>query len=379
LKETPILRNVLNGKRISWSGRRAAWQSLVAAGLVLGAAAACERAVTASGANPSANAAAVNAGSIGGRVVGLDGAPIAGAVVSTQNGQSAVAGADGSFSIEGLAPTDRLPVDVSAPGFATTSRIYRVVPGETLSREIRLIRQGAPVAIIAGEGGVVRFSDVGIVEVPANAFEGVSPQETVFVRVSYWDPADAAAFREAPGDFSGVEADGSLSVLRSNGMWSVSVTNRRGEELRLANGRALLTSLPNRVRGGGVTQPEQPCSWGVYRYDGSRWVLVGPSSESAPRQYTDTYGVRYNIDCWITSSSIGVRVVDAVGNPVRNLSVTASGVSYFGGAESWTDANGYASLPLGAGQQVSVRAGSNSVTLTTPPAGGSSPVTTIVF
>jgi hypothetical protein len=372
------LRNVLNGKRTTWSARRAAWQSLVAAGLVLGAAAACERADTGSGATPTARAAAVNAGSIAGRVVGLDGAPIAGAVVSTQNGQSAVAGADGSFSIAGLAPTDRLPVDVSAPGFATTSRIYRVVPGETLSREIRLIRQGAPVAIIAGEGGVVRFSDVGIVEVPANAFEGVSPQETVFVRVSYWDPADPASFREAPGDFSGVEADGSLSVLRSNGMWSVSVTNRRGEELRLANGRALLTSLPNRVRGGGVTQPEQPCSWGVYRYDGSRWVLVGPSSESAPRQYTQN-NVKYNIDCWITSSSAGIRVVDTAGNAVRNLSVTASGLSYFGGAESWTDANGFTSLPLGAGQQVSIRAGSRSVTLTTPPAGGSSPVTTIVL
>jgi hypothetical protein len=371
------VKNVLNGKRNSWGARRAAWQSVVVAGLVLGAAAACERGVTASGANPSANASAVNAGSIAGRVVGLDGAPIAGAVVSTQGGQSAVTGADGSFGIGGLAPTDRLPVDVSAPGFATTSRIYRVVPGEELSREIRLIPQGAPVAIIAGEGGVVPFSDAGLVEVPANAFVGVSPQEPVFVRVSYFDPADAVAFREAPGDFSGVEADGSLSVLRSNGMWSVSVTNTRGEELRLADGQALLTSLPNRVVGGGG-QPEQACKWGVYRYDGGRWVLVGPSSESAPRQYTQN-NVRYNIDCWITSSRVGVRVVDAVGNPVSYASVTASALSYFGGAESWTDADGFASLPLGAGQQVSVQAGSGSVTLTTPPAGGSSPVTTIVF
>ena len=372
------MRNVFNGKRSLIGVRRAAWQSVVVAGLVLGAAAACERGVTASGANPSANASAANAGSIGGRVVGLDGVPIAGAVVSTQDGQSAVTGADGSFGIGGLAPTDRLPVDVSAPGFATTSRIYRVVPGEELSREIRLIRQGAPVAIIAGEGGVVHFSDAGLVEVPANAFEGVSPQEPVFVRVSYFDPADAVAFREAPGDFSGVEADGSLSVLRSNGMWSVSVTNSRGEELRLADGQALLTSLPNRQVGGGGGQPAEPCKWGVYRYDGSRWVLVGPSSESAPRQYTQN-GVRYNIDCWITSSRIGVRVVDAVGNPVSYASVTASALSYFGGAESWTDADGFASLPLGAGQQVSVQAGSGSVTLTTPPAGGSSPVTTIVF
>ena len=373
-----IVKSVFKGKHGAWSARRTAWQSFVVAGLVLGAAAACERAVTASGANPSANASAVNAGSIGGTVVSLSGAPIAGAVVRTPGGQSAVTGADGSFSIGGLAPTNRLPVDVSASGFATTSRIYRVVPGEELAREIRLIPQGAPVAIIAGQGGEVRFSDEGVVEVPANAFVGVRPEEPVFVRVSYFDPADAVAFREAPGDFSGIEEDGSLSVLSSNGMWSVSVTNAAGTELRLAEGQALRASLPDRVGGGGGAQPVVPCRWGVYRYDGSRWVWVGPTDERVRRDWFDN-GVWYNIDCMISWSRVPVRVVDAAGNPVRNRSVTASALSYFGGAESWTDANGFATLPLGAGQQVTVRAGSGSVTLTTPPAGGSGPVTTIVF
>ena len=373
------MKTVLNGKHGSWGARRAAWQAFVIAGLVLGAAAACERVVTAPGADRSENEVpAADAGSIGGTVVSLDGKPVAGAVVTTPDGQVAITDADGSFTIKGLAPTERLPVDVSAREFASTVRIYRVVPGEELSREIRLIPQGDPVAIVAGEGGEVRFSDEGVVEVPANAFVGVSPDEPVIVRVSYFDPADADAFREAPGDFSGIEEDGSLSVLSSNGMFSVSVTNTRGEELRLADGQALRTSLPDRVVGGGGGQPVEPCKWGVYRWVNGRWVWSNPTAERTQRSFTSN-GVSYNIDCMITSSSVGIRVVDAIGNPVRNLSVTASALSYFGGAESWTDADGFATLPLGAGQQVSVRAGSSSVTLTTPPEGSSGPVTTLVF
>ena len=372
------MKTILNGKRGSWGARRTAWQAFAVAGLVLGAAAACERAVTASGANPPANASAVNAGSIGGTVVSLSGAPIAGAVVSTPGGQSAVTSADGSFSIGGLAPTERLAVDVSARDFASTARIYRVVPGEALSREIRLIPQGAPVAIVAGQGGEVGFSDEGVVEVPANAFVGVRPEEPVLVRVSYFDPADADAFREAPGDFSGIEEDGSRSVLSSNGMYSVSVTNTRGDELSLAEGQALRIRVPDRVGGGGGAQPVVPCRWGVYGWVNGVWTWLWPTTERIGREILIN-DVWYNIDCRIPSSYVVVRAVDAVGNPVRNRSVTASALSYFGGAESWTDANGFATLPLGADQRVSVRAGSRSVTLTTPPAGGNGPVTTIVF
>lgn len=366
------MKNVLKGKR--------AWKSLVLASLVLGAATACERGVTTSGADRLESAAA-ESGSIGGTVVSLSGNPVAGAVVTTPGGQSAVTGADGSFTIGGLAASGRLPVDVSASGFASTVRIYQVVPGQTLSREIRLIAQGAPVAIVAGQGGVVRFADEGIIEVPANAFVGVSPQESIFVRVSYFDPADAAAFRQAPGDFSGIEADGSPSVLSSNGMWSVSVTNAAGQELSLADGQALRSSLPNRaarMAGGGGGQPEEPAEWGVYKLDNGRWVWVTSTTETAQRTYTQN-GVRYNIDRRTNASSLSIRAFDALGNPVSNVSVTASALSYFGGAEAWTDANGFATLSLGAGQQVTVQAGSGSVTLTTPPTGGTSAVTPISF
>ena len=378
------MNGVLNGKH----ARRGAWRALVAAGLVLGAAAACERGVTAPGAGPSENAAAaVGTGTIGGVVLSVDGQPLAGAVVATPGGPSAVTGADGRFAIAGLAPSERLPVDVSAPGFATTSRIYRVVAGAELSREIRLIRQGDPVAIVAGRGGEVRFSDGGLVEVPANAFEGVAPDQTLFVRVTYWDPADAAAFRTAPGDFSGIEADGSASVLESNGMWAVSVTDARGSELRLAQGQAMRASLPSRqdrlvgggtVGGGTGGGPDpEPAEWGVYRYDNGRWVFVTSTTETAQRTYMQN-GVRYNIDRRTSSSGMAIRAFDSQGNPLSNLSVVVSAQSYFGGAEAWTDASGVATVNIGAGQQVTVQAGSASATVTTAPAGGSG-LTTLVL
>ena len=356
---------------------RPTWRMLVLAGLALGAAAACERIATAPGAGASANVVAADGtGSIGGTVVSLDGKPVGGAVVTTPDGASAVTGEDGSFSIDGLAPTDRLAVDVSAPGFASTLRIYRVVPGEQLSREIRVIPEGEPVTIIAGQGGVVPFGGEGSVEVPANAFAGVSPDEPVIVRVDYYDPADPERFRAAPGDFSGIEEDGSESVLSSNGMVSVRAASVRGEPLVLAEEQVLRVNVPGRS--------PTTCRWGLYRLDSTtgRWILVRPVAAPAPGTTTtwvDAAGVRWNIDCWIQSVRVPIQIVDAVGNPVRNLSVTASGLSYFGGAETWTDANGFATLPLGADQRVSVQAGSASVTLTTPSEGSSGPVARIVL
>jgi hypothetical protein len=360
--------------------RYSGWRALAIAGLVLGAAAACERVATDPGAGPSANAAAAT-GAIGGTVRSLDGNPVAGAVVSTPGGQSAVTGANGSFTLGGLAAADRLPVDVSAPGFAGTVRIYRVVPGAELSREIRLVPEGAPVAIRAGQGGEVRFSDGGLIEIPANAFAGVSPEENVIVRVSYYDPADAAAFRQAPGDFSGIEADGSASVLSSNGMWSVSVTNARGVALRSVDGRQMRASLPNRqdrLVGGGGGTPEEPSEWAVYKLVNGRWVFVTSTTESAQRTYFEA-GVKYNIDRQTSSSAMVVRAFDSLGNPLSNFSVTASAASYFGGAEAWTDANGFATLQLGSGQQVNLLGGAGAVLVTTPPTGGTSPVTSLVF
>lgn len=371
------MKNVLNGKSQAWSTRRF-WQTFVLAGVLLGAAAACDRGVTAPGAERSDAAAAIG-GAIGGTVLTLDGTPIAGAVVSTPSGASAVTGTDGSFTLGGLAPTGRLAVDVAAEGFATTSRIYRVVAGERLSREIRMIPAGPPVVIVAGQGGVVRFSDVGSVEIPANAFAGVSPDEPVTVRVDYWDPADAAAFRTAPGDFSGIEADGTQSVLSSNGMLNVRVTGAQGQLLALAEGQSMRINVPDRA-----THTATTCSWGLYRYDPAqgRWILVRPVAPPIPGTVTtwvDANGVRWNIDCWIRSTRLPVRVIDAVGNPVRNFSVTASALSYFGGGETWTDANGFATLPLGADQRVSVEAGSASVQVVTPPAGTTGPVVTLVL
>ena len=373
------MRNVLN--------RRAAWQAFVMAGLVLGAAAACDRGVTA----PSASRNAVSAtesGSIGGVVASLDGAPLAGAVVSIPGGPSTVTGADGSFTLSGLAPAERLGVDVAARGFATTARIYRVVAGERLAREIRLIPQGAPVALVAGRGGEVRFSDAGVIEVPANAFAGVSPDERINVRVSYWDPADAAAFREAPGDFRGTEADGSASILQSNGMWSVSVTNARGQELRLAEGQALRATLPSRqdrlVGGGGGTggggEPEDPEGWGVYVWDtgSGGWKFVSSTTETAHRTYMQN-DQRYNIDRRTSSSAMAIRAFDSNGNPLSNRSVRAFALSYFGGAEAWTDANGFATLQLGANQLVSLESGSGTVTATTASSGSTSPLIALTF
>ncbi|HEU4451993.1 MAG TPA: carboxypeptidase-like regulatory domain-containing protein, partial [Longimicrobium sp.] len=201
------------------------------AALVLGGAAACERGLTSAPEGPVRNEVAAGAGAVAGRVLSTSGVAVPGARVSTPGGAVAVTGPGGEFVLPGLAVADRLPVTVSAEGFASTTAIYRVIAGVTVSREIRVLRRGPRVRIDAAAGGVVAFSNGGRVTIPPMAFAGVKPGEAVNVQIAYYDPAVSEILAAAPGDFAATEADGTRSQLQTSGMVDVLVTTDAGTQV----------------------------------------------------------------------------------------------------------------------------------------------------
>jgi hypothetical protein len=349
----------------------------ILAAVVLGGAAACDRGLTSA---PEGSAAAITegVGSVAGRIVSAEDIPVAGARVTTPSGATAISGPGGEFVLGGLAAAERLAVTVSAEGFASTSAIYKVVPGATLQREITLLRRGPRVMIDAAVGGVVPFAGGGRVTIPPNAFAGVKPGEPVGVQVTFYDPAVERQLDAAPGDFTAVEANGEASQLETAGMVDVLVTNVQGARVSLAAGQRVTINFPDRDGAAAGT-------WGLYRFDPATgtWVRTGDAPvdrDGTQRASVPSVDLPWNADKPLITSCITVKVEDFGGNPRANERVTAEGVNYRGPSSGWTDASGNVDLRVRSSSQADVSAGTASQTVSTPPTSTScTPGTTLVF
>jgi hypothetical protein len=311
-------------------------------------------------------------------VLTVQGAPVAGAVVSTPGGASTVTGPGGAFVLGGLPATSRLAVTVSAQEFAPTTAIYKVVSGATLSREIRVLPRGPRIIVNSATGGVVPFAGGGRVTIPPNAFAGVQPGEPLGVQVTYYDPQSAAALRAAPGDFSATELGGTPSQLETAGMVDVRVTNAANQQVSVAQGQTVVINFPD--RDGPATT-----SWGLYRFDTAtgRWVRTGsapPAPDGTQQANVPSLDRPWNADQPLVTTCITIRVEDLGGNGRANESVAGEGVSYVGISSGWTDAAGNVDLLVKSSSQVDVKAGTASQIVSTPAASTScTPAGTLVF
>lgn len=362
---------------------RPAWSLGLLAAVVLGGAAACEQGVTTTPRGTVQESVSAT-GSISGRVLGLDGVPVAGAQVGTPGGASTLTGAAGEFSLEGLAAAERLAVTVSATGFAPTTAIFRVIAGTTGFRELWIAPRGVRTRIDATAGGVVQFADGGRVTFPAGSIGGVSPGELVDVQVTFYDPGPPAgpvasaiigeasqtaqsSLAAAPGDFSAVEANGTRSQLETAGAVDVLVTNARGTRLNVAPGQRVTINFPDR-------DGQATGTWGLYRFDQAtgRWVRTGdapPAADGTQTAQVPDLTIPWNADKPLITSCIRIRVQDANGQPRVNQFVQADGVNWRGPSSGSTDANGDVDLQVRASSSADVKAGPVTQTVGTPSAG----------
>lgn len=356
------------------AGRAARMWALAA--LALGAAAGCEP-VADPEITPQA-AVAEGTGGIGGRVSSTDGEPVPGASVRTPGGAATVTDAEGRFVLLGLAAAPRLAVTVEAVGYAPTTAVYEVRAGATLTRPITIQEAAAPVTLVAGTGGAVPLGGGGRVVFPPNAFAGVAAGEPVTVRATYIDPASPAQLATAPGDFTAVTFGGTLESLETFGMADVDVRDTRGNRLELASGQAAQIRFPAR---GGVSTA------GLWDFDPQtgRWIEEGRVSLS-PDSTTLNATVRTirrgkNVDVPIQRVCIEVEVLNLAKLPRVNQFVTATGISYAGVTQGWTNNGGLVQLVVRASSLVSVAAGPASQVVNTPAPGtpGCPRVASLVF
>lgn len=289
-------------------------------------------------------------GAIGGVVTNLDGAPIAGASVHTPAGDSTTTAADGSFTLGGLRPTDRLAVTIVTRDYVRGSVVYPVHAGETFRRPIQLIPRSRPVRFDARTGGEVTLPRGGRIVIPANAFETEgqrAAQGPVTVRVTYIDPMDERHVAAAPGDYTAVERDGGVRHLETFGMIEMVAVDSQGQPLRLMRGQGVEIGWPS-----GREVRVSP-SRSLYNFDEgvARWVSAGPNRTfGATLPYNPPGGTqgggwgveRWNDDDTFPRACITVQVTRSQGSKIEG--VTATGVNYSGTSYASTNSAGTARL-----------------------------------
>jgi hypothetical protein len=332
--------------------------------LMLGGMAACET-VSSPEMAPSANL--TQGGAIGGRVLNLSGLPVPGAVVRVPGGAETVTDPAGNFKLGGLAATQRLAVRVEAPGYDATTAIYRVRNGALLARDITVQPLAPPVTLSAGAGGSVPIAGGGQVVIPANAFAGVSPGDPVTVRATYIDTQNPAQFSTAPGDFTGIDFAGNTVRLESFGMLSVAATGPSGQAVDLAPGQTATIQFP--LRGGTAVTTRA-----VWTFDAVQGTWVEETAAVVTAATIDvtvpTLAPQRNVDTPFPPVCIAVQVLRADNvTPRVNEYVAASGISYAGFTQDWTNTSGLVQLQVPALSQTAVKTGGLVQTVSAPPLG----------
>ncbi|HEX2076249.1 MAG TPA: carboxypeptidase-like regulatory domain-containing protein [Longimicrobium sp.] len=342
--------------------------------LLLAGVAACET-VASPEITPAHNV--VDGGSISGQVLTLDGRPVPSALLRAGS-LEAVTDAAGFFRISGLPATRRLAVNVEARGYDATTAIYEVRAGVDLSRPIRVQPLASPVVISAGQGGAVPIAGGGQVVIPGSAF-AVPPTEQVTVRATYIDTQDPAQFSTAPGDFTARTFSGASVQLESFGMLSVDVRDAQGQPLDLAPGQQATIQFPLRGGTGPATRP-------LWTFDTQQGIWVEEGSVTVTQTTQDatvsTLAPRRNVDVPFPPVCISVRVLraDKV-TPRPNQFVSATGISYAGATQGWTNGQGVVQLQVRSASQVLIQSGPAQQPVTTPPPGttGCPLVATLAF
>ena len=291
----------------------------------------------------------VHPGSISGRVLSAsDGQPVAGANVAV-GGATATTGADGAISFADLTQVDRLPVSITAPGYAPTVRITSVTGNIVTTVPTQLLPVAATVSLDAAVGGTATVpGSTAQVSFPAGAVvtpAGAAPTQPLLVQLTPINPAQDANL--LPGDYRTTN-NGAAAWLESFGGLSVVLTDAAGGSYNLAAGQSATIRIPAATRASTL-----PTTIPLYGFNDSTglWERNGTATlaGTAPNQYyegTVTRITTWSAEDMISTVQVTGCVQDVNGRPVWRARIELDGVTYSGTSNALTDRTGSFSVPM---------------------------------
>ena len=283
-------------------------------------------------------------GTVSGRVVTLDGRPVAVAAVSVPGGADAVADSLGWFSVSGVRAAERAAVSVTSDAFVSTTAIYPVQGGGETFRTVQLIPRAQAQRVDAARGGEVALGRGGSVSLEPGSLvdpDGRPAEGEVFVRATYIDPTDPAQVRAAPGDYLSTVREGGGAPLQTLGMAEIRVTDRAGRVLRLADDRTATLVWPTVQDVPGASMYRMNAGDGLWDRQ-SVQVTGGGRTRIPDLRPSWNWDFAYPFVCVkVDTKAPGVHVV-------------AQGVSYAGTSGAWADGSGIAILGVRASSTVDI-------------------------
>jgi len=225
-------------------------------------------------------------------------------------------------------------------------------------------------------------------DLPANAFvdaEGNPFNGAVQAQVMFFDPTSAENLSAFPGNFSGVQTNGTETMFESYGFFNATFVNNSNPSsvLQLASGKqATVTyAIPSALQ----ASAPATIAMGYYDTTSGKWKEQGTATKTGNAYVgTVSHFSFWNFDHPIVPSdqcTLTGRIVldDGAGGitPVPSAQVVATGVDYSSYNVTYTDAGGLFSVVVKANSMAKLQAfcGTNSSPfagpMNTPPSGGS--------
>jgi len=314
----------------------------------------------------------VNTGIVSGTVYAAARSVLPGVTV-TIGTQSAETDADGKFVIYGVDAGTAVKVDFSKDGHVGNQKVITVNKGKTTFIDSTLKTPMS--STFASTVGTQLMDGYTEITIPENAFVIGSTPFTGNVRAEYryYDPTSADNLNAFPGNFVGVQTDGSETMFESYGFIYASFTDAANPatQLQLGEGKTaeLLSYIPYNLVG---NAPATIPMW-YYDEESGKWMEDGVATRVGNYYQGNVSHFSYwNFDAPIVvedQATLTGRVVSAESKaPISGAQVVATGIDYAGYTRVYSDTDGLFSITVKASSQVTLRAfsGVNSSPVSAP-------------
>jgi len=310
-------------------------------------------------------------GKVSGLVTSIDGSPLGGVSVSTQD-VTAVTADDGSYTLLDVDPAENIVIEFSKQGYAKNYTSATLHSWETVASNASLIEADGLVAIdsttpsnVEVFGTKIRFVENSFFNPGGSLYTG-----EVTVQITHVDPSTQEVWG-APTDLTAIGHStpsdttkdvANVSQLVSYGMVDVALFGADGQELMISSDMPAFLEIP--ITNGDLPEVYQlspgdtQSSWSFDPSVG-KWVEEGVGTVVEEDgvisfQFEASHFSWWNCDQGFVPSCASGRILDITGFPVRGAEVTCDGAQSFSTAT--TDDDGYFVCSVLVGDEVTFTA-----------------------
>ena len=259
-------------------------------------------------------------GSVKGTITDTAGKALAGARVFTATSET-ITDESGTYFLE-INADENVSVSADFSNYAQNSRVITVEEDGITYLNISLIIVDAVETFDASNGAEI-FTKGATISLPSSYTleDGTPYTGQVTAKISYNRVTTIDGNKAFPGDYTGLQTDGTTTVLQSYGFIDVALSDANGSKLQITEGTTATLTYPmdDNIENTPATIPlwYYDIEQGIWVEDGVATYDVDTNSYSGEVTHFTTW----NLDAKVVRATYQSCVVDATGAPVTNAKI----------------------------------------------------------